>query len=443
MEQLRVSTPSEAYWAFDPFAVVGPGHLWYEDLSARLSKHRYGLGAKLTNHLRPALNAPDFVQVAVLGQSGVGKTTQVQGAIDAMPREDVFPVMINAQTELDPSDLDFADILFTLARSVLVALFDAGIDVPEAEARLLEDYFADETYVETTKHGVSATLEAEAKAAGGVPFLAQLLARFKASMKAESDYRREVRRSVQRDPRELVRRVNFLLDQATKSVRQRHGARCRLLVVIDNLEKFEKREIVERAVISRAGELRELRCHLVAFLHPADLYAPRTISASAAFQKVISVPALPIRQRKDLPERVESDCVAAVRALLDRRVDVDAIFEDPEAAVTQLLRHSGGHLRDVLAIAREACELFTGPKIGLEQIDAAARRLSRTHNAKIRPGDWPRLHAIAETKDIVSDPVDGYLLLHLLVLEYNGEAWWDVHPFVRLDRRFDAGASAS
>lgn len=440
--QTRATDTHSAYWAFDPFAVVKPGDPWFEDLSARLADHRYGLGTRLSKHLKPAANAPDYVQVAILGQSGVGKTTQVRGAIGAMPSEDVFPVMIDALTELDPSDLDFADILFTLARSVLLGLREAQIDVPKDAGELLENYFADETYVQTTSRCVAGAIETEAETGGGVPILGRLLARFRASMKAESDYRREVRRVVQRDPKELIRRVNVLLDEGEKAVRKRHGGGCRLLVVIDNLEKFEKREIVERAVISRASELRELRCHLVAFLHPADLYAPRTISANAAFQKVISVPALPIRERQDPVDTVDPACVAAVRSLLNRRVDVELIFEDADAAVTALLRHSGGHLRDVLAIAREACELFSGSKVGLAEIDSAARSLSRVHNAKIRPNDWPRLHAIAETKDVVNDPVDGYLLLHLLVLEYNGEVWWDVHPFVRFDRRFDA-ASAS
>ncbi len=443
MRQTRATDPQNAYWAFDPFALVKPGEPWFEDLSASLADHRYGLGARLSKHLQPAPNAPDFVQVAILGQSGVGKTTQVHGAIGKMPKEEIFPVVIDALTELDPADLDFADILFTLARSVLVELQEHEIDVPSDAAELLETYFADETYVKTTGHSKSAGLEIAAEASGGVLFIGRLLGRFQASMKAESDYRREIRRVVQRDPKELIRRVNFLLDEATKAVRKRLGKQCRLLVVIDNLEKFEQREIVERAVISRASELRDLRCHLVAFLHPADLYAPRTISASAAFQKVICVPALPVRERADAPDTIDPACIKAVRALLERRVEVDAIFEDGEAAVTALLQHSGGHLRDLLAIAREACELFTGSKVGLAEIDAAARSLSRIHNAKIRPGDWQRLHAIAETKDIVNDQVDAYLLLHLLVLEYNGETWWDVHPFVRLDRRFDPDSPPS
>ncbi len=438
----RATNPDDAYWAFDPFAVVKPGDPWYEDLSWHLADRRYGLGARLSKHLRPAPNAPEFVQVAILGQSGVGKTTQVRGAIGKMPAAEVFPVMIDAQTELDPSDLDFADILFTLSRSVLVELGEEGIDVPEDAAKLLEQYFADEAYIETSAHRTKAELESSAEAWSGVPFVGKLLARFKASMKAESDYRREVRRAVQRDPRELIRRVNYLLDTATRAVRKRRGETCRLLLVVDNLEKFAKREIVERAMISRAGELRDLRCHLVTFLHPADEYAPRTVMASAAFQKVISVPALPIRKSKDSIDRVDPACVAAVRALLDRRVDVDAIFEDGNAAVTALLRHSGGHLRDVLAIAREACELFTGPQIGLEQIEGAVQRLSRLHTAKIRPGDWQRLRKIAETKLISNEETDRYLMLHSLVLEYNGISWWDVHPYVRHDRRFSEDSSS-
>lgn len=443
-QRIRVSQAQDAYWAFDPFAVVRPGDDWYVDLSEYFPNHRYGLGARLLNHLRPAPNAPEFVQLAVIGQSGVGKTTQVLGAISAMPPKQVFPVMVDAMTEFDPADLDFADILFTLARSVLLALKEEKIDVPETEAELIEQYFADEVYVQSTGRSSSAEVTAEATAEGGVPFVAKLLARFRGSVKSESDYRREIRREVQRDPKELIRRVNLLLDAATKAVRrERKADNCRLLLVVDNLEKFENRAIVERAVVGRAGELRNLRCHLVAFLHPADQYAPRIVSAAAAFQKVITLPALPVRKRSDDEGHVDAECVNAVCRLLDRRVDVDALFEEGPSAVETLLRLSGGHLRDLLAIAREACEMSRSPTVSIKQIEGAARNLSRIHNAKIRRDDWPRLRQISSSKDISNDPVDAYLLLHLIVLEYNGEVWWDLHPYARMDKRFPIGPSSA
>ena len=46
-------------------------------------------------------------------------------------------------------------------------------------------------------------------------------------------------------------------------------------------------------------------------------------------------------------------------------------------------------------------------------------------------------------KQVANDPRDSHLLLHLIVLNYDGEPWWDVHPFVLRDERFEAAWKAT
>jgi hypothetical protein len=38
---------------------------------------------------------------------------------------------------------------------------------------------------------------------------------------------------------------------------------------------------------------------------------------------------------------------------------------------------------------------------------------------------------------VENSEADGRLLLHSCVLFYNGDPWWDVHPVVREDPRFE------
>ena len=49
------------------------------------------------------------------------------------------------------------------------------------------------------------------------------------------------------------------------------------VVVLDNLEKLNDRDMVAKAVLAPAQEIRQLRTHAVFFLHPADDYARATV----------------------------------------------------------------------------------------------------------------------------------------------------------------------
>jgi hypothetical protein len=54
-----------------------------------------------------------------------------------------------------------------------------------------------------------------------------------------------------------------------------------------------------------------------------------------------------------------------------------------------------------------------------------------------RPGDHERL-ARSNSKQVTNDEAHAYLLLHSMVLQYNGVPWWDIHPLLLLVDRFRA-----
>ncbi len=98
---------------------------------------------------------------------------------------------------------------------------------------------------------------------------------------------------------------------------------------------------------------------------------------------------------------------------------------------------SGGRLRDIFALARLGCELADPDKVTPAHLQSAALKLRGERVIAGRPGHWPRLAEIHRDKQVANDENDAFLLLHSLVLNYDGDPWWDVHPLVRLDERFD------
>lgn len=426
--QIVATTTSDAFWTLDPFAVVNPGDPWFADIEGHFDPTRYGLVSRLLRRLRPGPARPPFVHIGIVGHKGSGKTTQVRRAMSLLEKEGIAPVYVDALASLDQADFSFADVVLVIARSVVEFAQQQKLSIPESQVKLLELWFSEELLTEEHRNELLGGIETELRAKGGIPYLATLMAKVTAVFKSNNIYRREIRKRAERDPADLLRRANALLDSVG-------GDGRRLVVVVDNLEKITDRKLVDAAILRRADDVRKLRSHLVLFFDPADQYAPVTVQASQAFD-VVTLPMLPVRERHDAPNFVQQRAKEACLALLSKRMNVDAVLSDPQDCLERILHYSGGRLRDVLHIARNACELADPNKVTGEHIEIAVRKLKGERVTIVRPDGMQRLVDIARAKTIANREEDAYLLLHSLVLNYNGEPWWDVHPLVRLDEEF-------
>lgn len=427
----RATSPEEAFWTLDPFALVvrDQSDAWHVDLEEIVGDEHYGVCSALRARFTASPARPDHVHIAVVGHKGTGKTTLVHSALARMPN--VFAVFTDALQAFDQVDLSFADLLLVIARTAVSGLDAAQVAVDGSALQEVRKWFFDELLTETHRKELLGELESSASGGISVPLLAKLFAKVTAVFKTSNEYRHEIRRRAERDSADLVRRVNGLLDAADRSLRSAGAAR--LCVVLDNLEKLPDRSQVDAVVLRRADELRTLRASLVFFLDPSDEYAPKTTMASSAFD-TLHVPSLPIRNRNDSLSVLQPAALDAIRELLDRRVALDRVFADVDSSVRLIARASGGRLRDILRIARRACEESKAAQVSTAHIERAIRYLA-THDARaVRHFD--RLAEIGRSKQVMNRPEDHDLLHHSAVLNYDGEPWWDVHPLLREDERF-------
>jgi hypothetical protein len=337
-KQTRAATPADAFWTFDPLALVRPGDPWYCNLDDYFDRHHYGFA----NDLKRRLTPPDarFMHVGVVGHRGTGKTTQVRRVTSEL-RAGTVSVFVDAIATLDQADFTFSDLLLVVVESVVARLKEAKVDIPQEEAELVRLWFAEELLTEEHRNSIIGTVETEASAKGGLPWIASLAAKLTAQLRSDNVYRQEIRRRAERDPNDLLRKVNRLLDAATKALNAE-----RLLVVVDNLEKIDNRNLVDAAVLRRAEDLRRLRCDLVLFFAPSDQYAPISVAVRDAFETV-TIPVFPVRDRNHPADHVSQEAHRAVRQLLALRSDLTSVFAEVDDTVKLIACLSGGRVRDV------------------------------------------------------------------------------------------------
>lgn len=418
----------EAYRMLDPFALVKPGDPWYVDLDRLVPLKHYSTAYKLKKLLEDQRG--EFAQVALIGHRGVGKTTLVHGTLAKLS---VRPIEINALEVFDRTDFVFSDLMLAIAEAVFRKLVEMGAKLEGRNLDLVRRWFTEEVITETHANQLKASLDTSVEAGTSIPFLAAFAAKLVATLRTDNEYRRELRLRTKHDPGELVRRVNLLLDSAHETFTT-DGAR--LCIVIDGLEKFEATELVDRAVLVRAADIRNLRANVIFFFNPANEYSPHSTSVRKAFP-CVTMPVLPVRFPGDGPDVVRPEVVQAIEQLLSRRVVLDAIFDDPTACIERLAHWSGGHISDLLEIARRAVELYESPyRATVADIDEAGRALGIRLTSTMKPEDLPRAVAIYHEHRILDTEHDRRLLKNSCVLPYDSVDWWDIHPGIRADPFF-------
>lgn len=430
-EHIQARTTSEAYWTLDPFAVVRPGDPWFADLERIVPRAHYGVARRLERQLSAGPGRPEFVHVGLMGHAGVGKTTLVKNALAKLAREGLAPVYINALESFDQSDYVFSDLMLVLAEAVIRELAELGLALGGEQLELVRRWFADEILIESHRKQIVASIDTGAELGASLPFVGALAAKVTAALKSDNDYRKEIRSRAERDPRDLVRRVNLLLDAVHQALAPRKAKLC---VVFDNLEKT-RLELVDRALLARSDEFRRLRTNAVLFFNPSCEYSPLSTPASRAFE-CINVPVLPVRFPGDAPETIRPEAATAIEAILARRLVLDAVFADVPGCIEALARWSGGHIRDMLTIARRAVENVEPEPVAVDDIAKAGIWLGRRRTSSLRPEDFTRAVEIHRTNRILDTDQDRRMLKNSCVLPYNGSEWWDVHPAIRADELF-------
>jgi hypothetical protein len=212
--------------------------------------------------------------------------------------------------------------------------------------------------------------------------------------------------------------------------------------IIDNLEKMLCREVggrtnYELLFIEQLPKLEALPVHMV-MTFPVSLHADQAqLRAAYANAVAIQIPMVRVRQR--LGHQDDPVGFRALRDFLGRRLDLASIFTD-KAAVDEAIRGSGGCVRDLLRIVASAVVERGSVPIAAQDIARAITRLAADLERVLqgRPV-LPSLHTVERTGSLPAEiGADDrkWLLQNLIVIEYDGEVWYDVHPLARRTRAY-------
>jgi hypothetical protein len=391
-----------------------------------------------------------FAKFTFTGHRGCGKSTELLRLENELAGRFTSLHFFATEDEII-ADYDYAELFLDLVDELVRKFQQEKIPLDERLVQDISTWFAEVTLgeVETVKKEINLSTEAELKAKYGVFWLSVgLLAKLKSTIAGSNERRREIRQKLQRDPLELIRRFNLLLDNAHTAL-QKAGKPANLLIVVDNLDRLTAK--VGQTLFFDGGDLLKLpRAHFIFTVPIATALAPRNIGT--IFEKSFSLPMVKVRTRDEKPFK---DGINALVEVVQKRIDLDAAFAS-QKVVRKLAESSGGSIRDLMRLIGYAT--LTARALGKERIDndatkrATVKMQTDYERLLVPAGSYmPLMARIHQTKTdgapiaTTLDPqkVEDFrvffnqLLTNGSVLAYNGnESWYDVHPVIQDSRAF-------
>jgi energy-coupling factor transporter ATP-binding protein EcfA2 len=369
------------------------------------------------------------------GHRGCGKSTELR-LLQRTWQKHFHVIYLESDKITDINDVQYTDIYLLIAQYLEFEMRQLNIQLDSRIIKDIEQWFGDVIEeLEMSKNidiAVSGEITIGASSPFPVPALAKFLAKLTSQIKGSSKDKKTIRRAVEKDLSILMTSLNLLLGDAEKKLIDRYPDYKGILIVFDNLDRCPP-HVADKLFFDYAAQLQSIDCNIVYTVPIASLYSSKGIAKT--FDKPYIVSMVNIYEYEDKPDLLnhQGQGLNSLVELLDKRIDVDRVFETRDILL-DIVRASGGHVRDLMKMVRQACLTAIGKKHTQVQADDALYAINQAQFSFEREIPDTHYPIIAETflkKRAPSNPLGQDCLFYTYVLEYNGDRRWNYpHPTV-------------
>lgn len=411
------TTLAETYRACDPDHPLSATDPRYVDLSEVRGTR---VIAKTISRSISYCDTTQFHQQLLTGHRGCGKSTELLRLKAELEEQNFFVVYIDVEELLDMVDLDYMDVLLSIAKETESVLRNSGIML---NGTLLEDisaWFSERVIEDNRTHELAGSMKTQAEAGANVPFFAKLMTSLTAEIKSASSRRTTTRQNLERELAVFIAKLNVLISDARRNVQDL--GRKDLVLIVDGLEKMHYRLLADghsthaHLFVHHAEQLKAPQCHIV-YTMPISLVYSANLGND--FDNILVIPMV----------KTSAEGIACLRQVIANRVDLAKIFEQPEL-LDRLAKLSGGVMRDLMRLVRLSTDTDE-EKISSREIEYACSTLIREYDRLLRDSEIEQIKWVREKHRVTGEEVYARMLNLRLILEYqNGKRWADLHPAV-------------
>lgn len=369
------------------------------------------------------------------GHRGGGKTTELR-RLEQQCLVDYTVVWVDTDTALDKFNIGHAEVVVLIGITIVQRLREGGWRLPQKLEQELLSSLARVTYQDKVTGGGKLELP---------KLFTELGMLLRVGFQKETTKTREVRPALS----EIVDRVNAIIEAA-------EADKPKLLVIVDGLDR---KDYDVALTMFSSSLLVDLKCHIIYAVPISLRYSPAFRQPMQSFEKCLDLGNVPVFKCDEQgrpttePNRVGRHILkTVVEKRLDKLgQDYKELFE-PDA-LELLCEKSGGVMRDLVRLARTACEVALRKqmnRVTLAIAQEAVQEDRRTYS--IEDYHFPELDIVHHTGKLTSNSFDSpkhgkivicdELLHYKLILGYRDPEqgrWFDVNPILIDDlKRYQA-----
>lgn len=407
-----------------------------EDLSSVRGGNRI---QRMEECIRGSLRGDYQVQL-LSGHPGSGKSTELRWLSGELQKnrqgQSFHAVVVDLQEYLDVRDIQLPEFI----TAIFSAILDDEVLGPYARTSTTARKVWKE--VLSWVKGLGISLDAEIPAG---------VAKLKLSLKTSPGLQKRYREASRDHVTSLIEGLGDLIQDVRSHLVKQDVED--LVIIADNLERIErlqlddgtKRTTHDLFFLEQLPLIQNVPVHLIVTIPVSLHFTQGRLRHVYRAPNDVVLPMIAVRARGTGAEIPDEAGVAALRRLLARRIDCSVVFADDDA-----LRHaivqSGGCLRDLLRIVTQGALMKPELRLTRTEIDGVIKEFVGNMERLLQGRSFlAELHHIVNTGSFpgaFDDEARQWLLYELVVLEYNGETWYDVHPFARRTHAFRQARSA-
>lgn len=357
------------------------------------------------------------VKLLFTGHRGSGKSTELNYLYPALA-EKFFVVKVQMRRE---TDVHYVDVLVKAAMNLLREGQARDVLAKSFPQKLTEALEQLSLFVERSIFGAVTMSDQTAVPTEFTAKLKFFEAEFESKFDLNPTLRQQIRRTSEQHINEVVSHINLLADAIRRYDKP-------VLFIFEDTDRLDNK-VAHELFFGHGNSLTAFRASAIFVTDISLRYADLFTTLKSHFQDCLTLPSIKLQRRNGEPYETGRNLL---RQIVSRRIQYGLLDYD---ALESLVKASGGHLRSLTTLTRNAALIAAArqsAKIELADAQRAASRLRGDFIAILESKEYPLLKARAHDKWLNSDRETETLLEKLALLEYaNDDRWCDVHPTLR------------
>jgi len=422
---------TDIYNSIDPFRPLPAGDPAYVDCQAVRGDANVlvDLGREIVRSSRTTCQL-------YAGHRGAGKSTELLRLKQDLENKGclvVYFAAVGEDGDIDPEDSEYTDILLASTRHLLEGLQNADpeplVNWLKARLKAMQELGLTEIKVDS--------ISAEA----GIKEFAKL----STTIRAVPSERQKIRNLVNPHTVTLLQALNEFINDGKRKL---PPGKTKLVVIADNLDRIvpirqdDGRSNHDEIFIDRSEQLRNLDCHLIYTIPISMVFSNRANDLKDIYGNSQILPMIMVRT---IDGKLYQPGFDKLKEVLEKRVQpfipqvvLDAdVFENSEV-LERLCLASGGHVRELMLLTKEAINRTETLPIAAKAVQRAITEVRDTYRRTVEHREWTTLAKVAKDHSIENNEEYRSLLFRRCVLEYRyfdaaGEmqCWYDAHPLIK------------